>query len=229
MQEIAAAQVSLHVFLGVIRQYGFESLRPEGRGFFDPAMNGGDCVRPVFNPDETKIRLFCRPKHGSIRRWISGFAQVEDFMETRIFVVIFACVLLSACEPRKTQTSPPEPTSPPSQSIDAAHNSENSVNWAGVYEGMVPGANSDIHILITLGYDEKYSVTYQYVDKGSENFTESGTFRWNDAGDTIILDSKDLPPYYRVGEGHLIQLDMSGNPITGEHADSYVLKQTAQE
>ncbi|GHU26927.1 lipoprotein [Betaproteobacteria bacterium] len=175
-------------------------------------------------------------------------------MKKRIFAAILASVFLSACEPQKApdsqaaqpapvsqntqpaQTVPAAPTNPPAQPapvsqsnqvIDATHTSENSVNWAGVYEGTVPGANSNIHTLITLGYDKKYSATYRYVDKGNESFTESGTFRWNEAGNTIILDSKDLPPYYRVGEGHLTQMDMSGNPITGKHAGSYVLKQTA--
>ncbi|GHU04603.1 lipoprotein [Betaproteobacteria bacterium] len=165
-------------------------------------------------------------------------------MKKHIFAAILASVFLSACEHQKapdsqaaqpapvsqnTQPAQTVPATPPAQSapvIDAAHNSENSVNWAGVYEGTVPGANSDIHTLITLGYDKKYSATYRYVDKGNESFTESGTFRWNEAGNTIILDSKDLPPYYFVGENKIIQMDMSGNPITGEHADSYVLKQT---
>ena len=176
-------------------------------------------------------------------------------MKKSIFAAILASVFLNACAPQKApgsqsvqpapvsqpaqpqpaQTAPasqPEqatPVSQSSQAIDAAHNSENSLSWAGVYEGTVPGANSAIHILITLAYDKKYSVTYRYVDKGNESFTESGTFRWNEAGNTIILDSKDLPPYYFVGENNLTQMDMSGKPITGEHAGSYVLKQTRQE
>jgi uncharacterized lipoprotein NlpE involved in copper resistance len=172
---------------------------------------------------------------------------MEHLMKKCIFAAILASVFLSACEPQKAPGSQPaQPTQPAqtalvsqpeqaapvsqsSQAIDAAHNSENSLNWAGVYEGTVPGANSAIHILITLAYDKKYSVTYRYVDKGNENFTESGTFRWNEAGNTIILDSKDLPPYYFVGENNLTQMDMSGKPITGEHAGSYVLKQTRQE
>jgi uncharacterized lipoprotein NlpE involved in copper resistance len=174
---------------------------------------------------------------------------MENLMKKCVFAAILASVFLSACESQKApdsqpaqpapvsqpaQTAPasqPEQPAPVSQSeaIDAAHNSENSLSWAGVYEGMVPGANSAIHILITLGYDKKYSVTYRYVDKGNESFTESGTFRWNEAGNTIILDSKELPPYYFVGENNLTQMDMSGKPITGEHAGSYVLKQTRQE
>ncbi|GHU14792.1 copper homeostasis protein [Betaproteobacteria bacterium] len=149
-------------------------------------------------------------------------------MDKRIFVAIFACAFLGACEPQETQTSQSE-SSLPGQAIDAAHTLENSLSWVGVYEGTVPGANSAIHILLTLGDDKKYSISYQYVDKGNEIFTDSGAFQWNEAENTIILDSKDLPPYYRVGEGVLTQLDMSGNPITGEHADSYVLKKTVRE
>ncbi|GHV86218.1 hypothetical protein AGMMS50230_18260 [Spirochaetia bacterium] len=125
-------------------------------------------------------------------------------------IVLFAfCVLLGAC----------------TQKGDLAHNSRNSLNWAGVYEGTVPGANSRIHVVITLNKDESFLVTTQYLDKSEEIFTNTGTFTWSADGSTITL--KDTSPqYYQVGEGKLIQLDMSGKKITGELADSYELTQT---
>ena len=68
-------------------------------------------------------------------------------------------------------------------------------------------------------------MTWQYIDKSSEIFTEKGSFAWNKAGDTITLDVEDWPPYYFVGRRHVIQLDMSGKKITGPLADQYILKQ----
>ena len=109
--------------------------------------------------------------------------------------------------------------------IDAAHNSRNSVNWAGLYRGVIPAADGPgINVEITLGNDGTYSISYQYIDRGEEVFTAAGAFQWNDAGSAIILDVKDMPPHYQVGENILIQLDMNGKKITGALADNYVLK-----
>jgi uncharacterized protein YuzE len=38
------------------------------------------------------------------------------------------------------------------------------------------------------------------------------------------LDDGEIPPYYKVEENVLIQLDMDGEIITGDHANDYVLK-----
>ncbi|MHC6204445.1 copper resistance protein NlpE N-terminal domain-containing protein [Breznakiellaceae bacterium SP9] len=123
----------------------------------------------------------------------------------------------------------------PAEAIDAAHNSRNSVNWAGVYGGVIPAADGPgITVEITLNNDGTYSISYQYIDRGDEVFTGSGTFKWNDAGSTIALDfeDKDAPspfaPYYQVGENILIQLDMTGEKITGALADNYVLKKVLE-
>ncbi|GHV84270.1 hypothetical protein AGMMS50212_16100 [Spirochaetia bacterium] len=111
------------------------------------------------------------------------------------------------------------------KAIDAAHNSRNSLNWDGVYRGVIPAADGPgINVEITLNNDGTYSISYQYIDRGGETFTETGAFQWNNAGSAIVLDVKDMPPHYQVGENILIQLDKSGKKITGALADNYILK-----
>lgn len=111
------------------------------------------------------------------------------------------------------------------KAIDAAHNSRNSLNWDGVYRGVIPAADGPgINVEITLGIDGTYSISYQYIDRGGEVFTGTGTFQWNDTGSAIVLDVKDMPPHYQVGENTLIQLDMAGKKIAGALADNYILK-----
>ncbi|GHT61770.1 hypothetical protein FACS1894109_20530 [Spirochaetia bacterium] len=115
------------------------------------------------------------------------------------------------------------------RAIDAAHNSRNSVNWDGVYRGIIPAADGPgINVEITLGNDGTYSMNYQYIDRGEEVFTETGAFQWNDAGSAIVLDVKDMPPHYQVGENTLIQLDMAGKRISDALADNYVLKKVLE-
>jgi uncharacterized lipoprotein NlpE involved in copper resistance len=115
-----------------------------------------------------------------------------------------------------------------SRAADAAHNSRNSLNWDGVYAGMIPAADGPgINVEITLYPGETYELSYQYVDRGDERYTHDGSFKWDRSGNVITLndlESQSIPSHYRVGEDQLIQLDMKGKPITGELADNYILK-----
>jgi uncharacterized lipoprotein NlpE involved in copper resistance len=137
----------------------------------------------------------------------AGGKHLEILMKKTLVTLIAACFLLNACISANTPAA------------------ENSVDWAGIYEGTLPGANSSIRVVLALNHDRTYSLTWQYIDKSSEIFTEKGSFAWNKTGDTITLDVEDWPPYYFVGQRHVIQLDMSGKKITGPLADQYILKQ----
>jgi uncharacterized lipoprotein NlpE involved in copper resistance len=137
-----------------------------------------------------------------------------------VFIAAFSLLGLSACGST-------------GKAIDAAHNSRNSVNWAGVYSGIIPAASGPgINVEITLDNDGTYNISYQYIDRGDEVFTGMGTFQWDDAGSIITLDfgntDKDAPApfalYYQVGENTLFQLDMAGKKISGALADNYILK-----
>jgi len=109
-----------------------------------------------------------------------------------------------------------------------SHNSKNSLDWAGIYTGVIPSAGGmGINVTFTLNTDETYTVEYQYIGKSDEIFPRTGTFTWNTEGDTVILDSGDadaFPSYYKVGENTLTQLDLEGNVITGDLADLYILR-----
>jgi len=105
------------------------------------------------------------------------------------------------------------------------HNSRNSLDWAGVYSGIIPCADCEgINVLITLNSDETYKMSYHYIDKGGDVFTDAGIFRWNANGDTITLDGKCIPRFYKVVENILIQLDIEGKIISGDLANYYILK-----
>ncbi|MDR1858094.1 MAG: copper resistance protein NlpE [Treponema sp.] len=109
-----------------------------------------------------------------------------------------------------------------------SHNARNSLDWAGVYTGVIPSAGGEgIDVKITLTTDETYTIAYQYIGKSDDVYTSTGTFSWKPDGNTIILDSEQedgFPPYYKLGENTLTHLDLEGNIITGELADDYILK-----
>jgi uncharacterized lipoprotein NlpE involved in copper resistance len=132
--------------------------------------------------------------------------------------VAFLAAGLSACGTTK------------SQAIDAAHNSQNSLSWGGVYTGMIPAADGPgINVKIALYYDGTYEISYHYIDKADADFAGAGKFVWDEAGSVITLDDTSFASKYKVGENTLTQLDAEGKPIPGQWADMYVLKKTADE
>jgi uncharacterized lipoprotein NlpE involved in copper resistance len=104
------------------------------------------------------------------------------------------------------------------------HNSQNSLDWAGTYEGTLPCADcSGIKTTITLKDDNTYTMTEEYVDKKTKA-EDKGKFEWDKSGGKISLVSKDGKRQYIVGENQLIHLDMDGKEITGPNKDLYILK-----
>jgi uncharacterized lipoprotein NlpE involved in copper resistance len=117
--------------------------------------------------------------------------------------------LLGSCASHKAATNTPEL----------------SLNWAGTYSGVTPAADGPgIEVQLTLNSDRTFTLQYKYVNKGDNAFVNEGNFTWNKTGDIIILDIVNIPPYYKVEENKLIQLDMKGKRISGDLADLYILK-----
>lgn len=125
-------------------------------------------------------------------------------------IVVFA---IAACQTKKTASN---------DNADPAHNSRNSVDWAGTYQGTLPCADCPgIRYTITLNGDNSYLLKTRYLEKGDSVFTESGTFSWDENGGKITL--ADRGEKFQVGENRLFHLDMEGNRITGNLADHYIL------
>lgn len=107
--------------------------------------------------------------------------------------------------------------------IPDSHTSENALDWEGSYQGVLPCADCEgIKTTIKLNRDLSYNIKDEYLGKKDGVFESQGTFKWNDGGQKIILSDSDRNNYF-VGENRLIQLDASGNKITGDLANLYVL------
>ena len=109
-------------------------------------------------------------------------------------------------------------------------NSRNSLDWPGVYRGVLPCADcSGIRTQLTLNKDLTYEMAVQYIGKDSGVIRSNGTFQWNDAGSTITLTGSAEPNRYLVGEEKLFKLDKDGKRIQGGLADQYILKKGGNE
>ena len=111
-------------------------------------------------------------------------------------------------------------------SADLAHTSQNSLDWSGMYKGVVPCADCEgIETILILNSDKTYLLRTKYLGKGDgQPIEKTGSLTWNAEGNTITLGGiENAPGQYFVGENQVIQLDMSGNRITGGLADKYIL------
>jgi uncharacterized lipoprotein NlpE involved in copper resistance len=105
------------------------------------------------------------------------------------------------------------------------HNSRNSLDWDGIYQGVIPCADCEgIKTKMMLAKDGTYERTTVYLGRSEETFIDQGTFSWNDDNSiiTINLENNDTQQY-QVGENVLFFLDKEGNRITGSLADNYNL------
>jgi copper homeostasis protein (lipoprotein) len=103
-------------------------------------------------------------------------------------------------------------------------NSRNSLDWSGMYYGVLPCADCEgIETTVQLNKDNTYTLSTKYAGKETTAKTVGGSFGWSVAGNIIILQNQQRGSFV-VGENKLVQLDQDGKIITGELADRYILK-----
>jgi heat shock protein HslJ len=119
-----------------------------------------------------------------------------------LFLVV---ALLAACSGEK-----PQP--PPDAGVVDMHNSQNSLDWSGVYEGIVacqdcPGTQ----MRLTLGKDGSFELSRRALVRSATPATATGQFTWQPDGNTIVLDASGGAQGFAVGEGRVIVLNSDGS------------------
>ncbi|MBO9583815.1 MAG: copper resistance protein NlpE N-terminal domain-containing protein [Flavobacterium sp.] len=147
-------------------------------------------------------------------------------MKTKILTLALFSLVLTGCESKKTQN---EEKNTQETEVMSEDNSKNSLNWSGVYKGVIPCADCEgIEEEITLTDDGNFTKKSTYLGKEKENiFTDTGVFTWDKTGSIITTITKDKSSTisYQVGENKLIQLDNENKVITGPLAEKYILNQ----
>lgn len=141
----------------------------------------------------------------------------------KILSLLAVSMLIISCSNAKKETETVQDVITPV--ADAAHTSQNSLDYKGTYKGVLPCADCDsIVVFITLGENDYTLISESFKNKNSVKFEDKGTYTWDASGNAILLDGiADAPNKYAVGENKLTQLDMDGNVITGNLASMYVL------
>lgn len=148
--------------------------------------------------------------------------------------VILISVLFSCKNIEKSETSS-DATSDSIESVNSKadevdmHTSENSLDWAGVYQGTIPCADCEgIKTVLELKNDKTYILSQTYLGKpeGKNELNQTGNFKWNQPGTMIRIRTETSGFQFKVGENQLWMLDSMGNMIEGDLADMYILKKT---
>lgn len=105
------------------------------------------------------------------------------------------------------------------------HTSQNALDWAGVYRGVIPCVDCQgIETVVILKPDASFVTLTRYLGKRDKIFTQKGRFTWNAKGNTITLgDARFL-----VGENRLIRLAQNGTRIPGPSGDRYALNKVPE-
>lgn len=150
-------------------------------------------------------------------------------MKPRIFYFAFICIAICSCK-EATKSQEKQSSETPSQSFKDEHTSRNSLDWAGVYTGILPCADCEgIQTEIELNSDFIYQKTTNYLGKSQEPIATEGKFNWDETGNEIKLQNEGNPNSYKVVENALIALDMEGNVIDGNLKSNYRLEKTNSE
>ena len=139
-------------------------------------------------------------------------------MKKSIILACMVVVSLSACNTGKRDNNVQTNESQETYVADPAHNSRNSLDWAGVYKGTLPCADCEgIEVEVRLNDDLTYERVMIYLGKGENRFTDNGRFEWDENGSKIKLISNNNPDevksWFQVGENKLFVLDIEGNRI----------------
>jgi uncharacterized lipoprotein NlpE involved in copper resistance/heat shock protein HslJ len=134
-------------------------------------------------------------------RTLLAIASNREIPMKAVLVLFVLAMFLPAWAQQKASAVPSEPTT--SKPADL-HTSQNSLDWAGAYEGILQCADCPgIKTRLTLNRDGTYKLVTQYLERQNAAETVRGLFTWQHNGNAISLDEHGGGQRYSVGEGHL--------------------------
>jgi len=112
--------------------------------------------------------------------------------------------------------------------FDEEHTSRNSLDWEGVYRGVLPSDDCEgIDAFISLKRDQTYLLKLRYLgtpEKERKEIISEGKFTWDENGNNITLEgAEDISGKFKVGENFLKALDKNAKEIEAVLGNNYKL------
>jgi uncharacterized lipoprotein NlpE involved in copper resistance len=150
----------------------------------------------------------------------------------KCIIIILAVFCLVSCkdEEKTSEINSTESSAENMETIpDKAHNSQNSLDWAGVYKGVLPCEDCEgIETSIQIDKNLDYVLSQHFLGRAEaeeNNINETGKFKWNSAGSTISLGEREKL-YFKVSENYLLQVFEDESKVMGDSAIKYRLTKT---
>ncbi len=146
------------------------------------------------------------------------------------FLVLLVMFALLGCKESPQKTDQEKVDSASTEVVDS-HTSEISLDWNGVYRGLLPCSDCPgILTTVTLNDDKTYRVYDLFLESGEYgSYDDEGTFSFSEDGENVILSSDNGTTIYAVGENKLIMQNSNGREISSELAESYKLTRLSDE
>lgn len=146
----------------------------------------------------------------------------------KFLIILFAVLCFASCknEEKTSETTSVENTEENMKTTPVdSHNSQNSLDWAGVYEGVLPCENCQgVETNIQIDENMDYELSQNYMGGEEENnINETGKFEWNKQGNTISLGER-RKLYFKVSENYLLQVFKDESKVMGDSAMQYRLR-----
>ncbi|WP_322971745.1 copper resistance protein NlpE [Faecalibacter sp. LW9] len=107
------------------------------------------------------------------------------------------------------------------------HTAQTSIDYEGTYEGVLPCIKSDckeIELKLQLMPDGVFVYSTKRLGIDQEELMTTGTFHFENDGNTIVLDQiANVPNAFFISEGKIYQLDKDQKKIEGPDAEKYIL------
>lgn len=140
--------------------------------------------------------------------------------------IIFAAMIMAGCATQNQQVIDHANTYNNQQGVVDNSITRSSLDWAGVYEGVLPCADCEgIKTTLTLNSDDSFKLEQAY-QKGKMTFippASEGKIEWDKSKPLIYLQYGDEKHTFFVGEGYVKAYDMEGKPIQSQL--NYTLQQ----
>lgn len=140
--------------------------------------------------------------------------------QTNIFLSLCMIASLSSCQNSEKEN---KDELQDSLTIVDEHTSQNSLDWAGIYQDTIPCADCPgILTTVKLYEDGTYSYVGEYIDRNTV-VVDSGRFMWHNNGTVVHLKGNEIDARYKVGENVLYQADSAGNVMESEISERLAL------
>jgi hypothetical protein len=105
------------------------------------------------------------------------------------------------------------------------HTTRHSLDWPGVYEGLLVCADgAGIHTQLTLASDGSFAIVTRRLVRNSVPSSGRGQFDWEPDGNTIVLDTEGGKRRFAVGEGRLLLLEGGQTQPAWDQSDNLLMQ-----